>query len=311
MAIGDEIKNLKKIVPELNLGTTLNYEQITYIYKKIKKASYKDLALEYGMSIEEARMTLPSVIIYEKFLERSKADTIYICGTNLCDGSVVDYALETKKMKINHDFYQDIIASVKYMAKRYRSNKAHAEYVSQIACEIFDRTTKFHGLSKRDRLVLEISAILHDIGKYVNMSSPGKNGYQLIVSTEIMGISMKEREEVANVVLYNTEEMPDTAHLESVFLREEYLRIAKLTAILRLANTLLDRGYGQLYQNMTIARKGKELIFTVESDEDMTLSINRFQRRAAAFTEIMGVKPVLKQKRGFLERGCYGRKISI
>lgn len=31
-------------------------------------------------------MVLPSVLIYKTFLERSKADTVYICATNLCDG---------------------------------------------------------------------------------------------------------------------------------------------------------------------------------------------------------------------------------
>ena len=298
VAIGDEIKNLKKIVPELNPSLTLNYEEICYIFKKIKKASYQDLAVQYGMSIEDARMTLPSVIIYKKFLELSKADTVYICDTDLCDGSVVDYALKSNKIKINHDYYQDIIASVKYIGKRYRSNKVHAEYVSELACEIFDRTVKFHGLSKRDRLILEISAILHDIGKYVNMNQPGQNGYQLIISTEIMGISHRERQEVANVVRYNTEFLPETDRLESVFLREEYLRIAKLSAILRLANAL-DRGHGQKYQNRNIVRKGKELIITVESDQDITLEISLFEKKAKYFNEILGVKPVLKQKRVF------------
>ena len=298
VAIGDEIKNLKKIVPELNPSLTLNYEEICYIFKKIKKASYQDLAVKYGMSIEDARMTLPSVIIYKKFLELSKADTVYICDTDLCDGSVVDYALKTNKIKIKHDYYKDIIASVKYIGKRYRSNKVHAEYVSELACEIFDRTVKYHGLSKRDRLILEISAILHDIGKYVNMNQPGQNGYQLIISTEIMGISHRERQEVANVVRYNTEFLPETDQLESVFLREEYLRIAKLSAILRLANAL-DRGHGQKYRERSIVRKGKELIITVESDQDITLEISLFEKKAKYFNEILGVKPVLRQKRVF------------
>lgn len=298
IAIGDEIKNLRRIVPELEISLSMNYEQICYVFKKIKKASYEDLAVKYGLAIEDARMTLPSVIIYKLFLEQSKADTVYICDTNLCDGSVVDYAQKTNKITVNHDFYQDIIASAKYMGKRYRYNKAHAQYVRELACEIFDKTVKFHGLSKRDRLILEISAILHDIGKYVNMNDPGKNGYQLIISTELMGISHKEREEVANIVLYNTQEIPDNNNLDSAFWREEYLRIAKLSAILRLANAL-DQGHKQKYGKRTIARKGKELIITVESTQDMTLEISLFEKKARYFSEILGVVPKLRQKRVF------------
>ena len=193
IAIGDEIKNINRLIPELHLTDTMSYEQILYIYKKIKKASYQDIALKYGLSIEDARMVLPSVLIYKTFLERSKADTVYICATNLCDGSVVDYAQETKKIKLSHDFYQDIVASAKYIGKRYRYSKVHAQYITDLALEIFDKTKKFHGLTHRDSLILEISAILHDIGKYVNLNDPGKNGYQLIISTEIMGLSHRER----------------------------------------------------------------------------------------------------------------------
>ena len=275
IAIVDEIKNINRLIPELHLTDTMSYEQILYIYKKIKKASYQDIALKYGLSIEDARMVLPSVLIYKTFLERSKADTVYICATNLCE---------------------DIVASAKYIGKRYRYSKVHAQYITDLALEIFDKTKKFHGLTQRDRLILEISAILHDIGKYVNLNDPGKNGYQLIMSTEIMGLSHREREEVANIVLYNTQELPDTDELDTAFWREEYLRIAKLSSILRLANAL-DRGHKQKLEKCSMARKGKELIISLETNQDITLEITRFSKKAETFSEFTGITPVLKQKR--------------
>ena len=275
IAIGDEIKNINRLVPELHL---------------------QDIAIKYGLSMEDARMVLPSVLVYKTFLERSKADTIYICSTNLCDGSVVDYAQKMKKIKVSHDFYQDIIASARYIGKRYRYSKIHAQYIAELALEIFDKTKRFHGLTQRDRLILEISAILHDIGKYVNLNDPGKNGYQLIMSTEIMGLSHREREEIANIVLYNTQELPDTDELETAFWREEYLRIAKLSSILRLANAL-DRGHKQKFENCSMMRKGQELIITLETNQDITLEITRFSKKAELFSEFTGITPVLKQRR--------------
>ena len=138
--------------------------------------------------------------------------------------------------------------------------------------------------------------LLHDIGKYVNLNDPGKNGYQLIMSTEIMGLSHREREEVANIVLYNTQELPDTDELDTAFWREEYLRIAKLSSILRLANAL-DRGHKQKLEKCSMARKGKELIISLETNQDITLEITRFSKKAETFSEFTGITPVLKQKR--------------
>ncbi|MBQ9155683.1 MAG: HD domain-containing protein [Eubacterium sp.] len=295
IVIGDESRNLNRIAPELNLADAVHYDQICYIFKKLKKASYQDIAFQYGLSMEEARMVLPSVIIYKLFLEQSKADTLFLCGTNLCDGSVVDYAQETKKAVTAHDFYQDIIASARYIGKRYRYNKNHAEYIRSLSLDIFDHSIKYHGLDRRDRLILEIAAILHDIGKFVNMNEPGRNGYQLILSTEIMGLSLRERREVAGIVLYSTEEIPEPGEGDVSFLGDAYLRIAKLTAILRLANAL-DRSHKQKFKTVSMARKGKELLITVESDQDMTLEAAIFEKKAEYFNEILGIRPVLRQK---------------
>ena len=128
------------------------------------------------------------------------------------------------------------------------------------------------------------------------LNDPGKNGYQLIISTEIMGLSHREREEVANIVLYNTQELPDTDELDTAFWREEYLRIAKLSSILRLANAL-DRGHKQKLEKCSMARKGKELIISLETNQDITLEITRFSKKAETFSEFTGITPVLKQKR--------------
>ena len=73
-----------------------------------------------------------------------------------------------KKIKVSHDFYQDIIASARYIGKRYRYSKIHAQYIAELLhWKYLIKQKGFMDLHhKRDRLILEISAILHDIGKY-------------------------------------------------------------------------------------------------------------------------------------------------
>ncbi len=296
ITMGDDLGTIKKIVPELHIDNTLDYDQVKYIFRKIRKAGYQDLALEYGMTDENMKAAIPPVLIYKMFLEQTKAETIYLARTNLCDGLAVDYADRTGQIELSHDFYQDIIASVKYIGKRYAYNKTHAQFIRNIAVEVFDQTKKFHGLGARERLVLEISAILHDIGKYINLSEPGKNGYNLVMSTEIMGLSHQEREEVANVIRYTTEPLNQSGESEHVFWRDEYLKIAQLSAVLRLANAL-DRGHKQKYDKVSIARKGKELIISVQTEQDMNLELSVFRDKAVYFSEILGVMPVLRQNR--------------
>ena len=78
--------------------------------------------------------------------------------------------------------------------------------------------------------------------------------------------------------------------------RESYIRIAKLTAILRLANGL-DRSHKQKFKDVKISLKEDKLIFTVDTDEDITLERGLFDARASFFQEVYNVRPVIRQKR--------------
>lgn len=297
IVMGDSSLTWSKIAPELNITDYLTSEQVDYIYKKLRRATSKQLAIEYGISYEASRLLIPSIIIYKIFLSQSKAEMIWLTKTNLCDGMAVDFAERSGKIKPLHDFDQDIVAAAKNMAKRYRYNKNHTAFVTEVALQVFDRMKKFHGLGKRERLLLQLACLLHECGKFVNMDEPGVNGYQIIMSTEIIGLSHKERKLLALIVYHNTMELQPYADMNA-YETEDYLLVAKLAAILRLAN-VLDRSHRQKLAGCSVVRKGQELIITGQSDADVTLEASLFKAKADFFEEIYGVRPVLKQKRGF------------
>lgn len=78
--------------------------------------------------------------------------------------------------------------------------------------------------------------------------------------------------------------------------KESYLKIAKLTAILRVANGL-DRSHKQKFKNVKTRLRENELVITVETNEDITLEKGMFNHRAEFFEEVYSVRPVIKQKR--------------
>ena len=90
------------------------------------------------------------------------------------------------------------------IGKRYAISKSHVTYMSEVALTIFDSMKKIHGLERRERLLLEIAVLLHDCGKYISMSQVGDCSFNIIMATEIIGLSHREREIIALVVRYNT-----------------------------------------------------------------------------------------------------------
>ena len=77
---------------------------------------------------------------------------------------------------------------------------------------------------------------------------------------------------------------------------EEYICVAKLSAILRVANAL-DQSHRQKFKNIRIAVRERQLVFTVETFEDISLEQALFQAKTAYFENVYSMKPVLREKR--------------
>lgn len=118
------------------------------------------------------------------------------------------------------------------------------------------------------------------------------------MATEIIGLSHAEREIVAYVAKYNRDEFEyyEALSEKTTLSRETYLIIAKLTAILRVANGL-DRSHKQKFKEVKTVLKNNELIISVDTAEDITLEKGLLTTRAKFFEEVYSVRTVIKQKR--------------
>ena len=176
-------------------------------------------------------------------------------------------------------------------------SKKRGETLEKIALTVFDSMKKAHGLGKRERLLLRLAALLHDCGKYISMINVGEASYEIVMSTEIIGISHAEREIVANVVRYNYRDFDYYHDGRSIADKHSYLVVAKLTAILRVA-TGLDRSHKEKFRDITALLKDRQLVLTVNTPYDITVEKGLFSSKAAFFEEIFEVTPVIKRKRG-------------
>ena len=252
IAIGDGINNLKKVGPELSITNSISREQFRILYKRVVDIKPEDLAERYGIPYERATLMLPMAIIYQSFLDNSRAEEILTPNVIFCDGIIADYMDKQGTFLMDKNFDQDILASVNTIAKKYKVNRAHVQNVSDNALAIFDSIRKLHGLGKRERLQLQIAAILHNCGKFVNMKDVSLISYHIVMATEILGLSHKEREEIANAVYYNGFYLPSELRASGRIGSADYMKVAKLTAILRLAD-VLDKSYKQKITNLRIS----------------------------------------------------------
>ena len=275
-------------------------EEYKEFMAKIRNHGKMEIAKALGMAEESVALLRISSALLDRIVDMLEAKLIWAPGVCLCDGIAYEYAEQKKMVICEHDFEKDILASARTISKRYMGNKKRAETLETLSLAIFDSMKKIHGLGKRERLYLQIAAILHDCGKYISLVNLGECSYNIIMSTEMIGLSHAERELVADVVKFNHDEFLyfDDLSKNSSLDKEAYLVMAKLTAILRIANGL-DRSHKQKFKGAKISLKDRELIFQVESQEDITLEKGLFSSRSNFFEEVYNIRPVIKQKKSF------------
>lgn len=262
----------------------------------ISRKEYSKLNYSAILGNEPPELVIPTLLLLRKIASLTKCDDLYLSETDLCDCIAAEYAVKKERINTNHDFTKDIIATAKNIALRYGVDMNHVDNVSYFATEIYDSIRKLHGLGKRERLLLQIGVILHSCGAYINMSQTRENSYKIIMSTEIIGISHKERVIIANIVRYNNEYFPMYEEIEDEITRDDYITIVKLCSLLRLAN-VLDKSNTQKIKRVSVTLHENSLLIAAYTIEDITLEIGLFHQKANVFEEVFGIRPVLKKKK--------------
>lgn len=274
-------------------ATSLSRDEFERLYDIIINKTTKAIAEEYGVSYSDAELFVPTVILIRKFFEKTSSDKIIIPSVSLVDGIVVERFNCMGAASSCIDYNADILCYVRNLAGRYKYNKKHSEYVEGAALHMFDKLSAMHGLGSRERFLLQIACLLHDIGKYIGADPHYVYSYNIINASQLLGLSDDELRMVASIARYHSLETPgfDSTGITKL---ETPQRIGamKLIAIIRMADAL-DTSHKQKLKVRSLAIHEDQFIIKADSLEEAVLEHWTFQMKAEFFTEVFGLKPQL------------------
>jgi exopolyphosphatase / guanosine-5'-triphosphate,3'-diphosphate pyrophosphatase len=295
--LGGETGYLKKLAgQDPDQISTMSAKQFSQLYRQLVTSRPIDLASGKSISVEHASLLLPSAIIIQKVISFTGAKDIIFPSAALCDGMLIELAQERYDFRPVYDQSADILSSCRHLASRFEVDRRHTEFVEKAALQIFDETSRLHGLPGRSRVLLQAAAILHDSGKYINLAKHSIRSHDIIRANEIIGLKGSEQDILAWAARMHSGRSVVNERNFLELSPEDQLQAIKLAALLRLADAL-DYGHKQKVGEFTVSLNDSELVISVAARRDITLEIWSFDNKGKLFQDVFGVQPVIKVKR--------------
>ncbi len=260
----------------------------------IGKKRPAELSQRYGLPFEDCQSVGPALLTYAELLKRTPAQTVLVAMASMRDGLLLDLMSE-RSVARQKELDAQTYASAENLGRRYQFDEAHAHRVADLACALFDALGAEHGLSRRERRLLRVGALLHDVGLFISSNSHHKHGEYIVNASEIFGVRASDKSVVGCLVRYHRRALPQATHASySALTREDRAVVSKLAALLRVADAL-DRGHSQAVQLVTAQLGPEELVIKVAGEGDLALERLAVRAKGDLFEEVFGRKVSLQR----------------
>lgn len=239
----------------------------------------------YREDYASVRALLPSLVIYRSVAQEFEPQTIIMPAEEFPYSflrSLMPSRMGTQVLE------EEVIHFSLLLASRYRVDRGHSQQVRHLSCSLFDQLQELHQMTRHDRLLLKVAAILHEVGTFVSPKRHHKHSQYLILNSEIFGLSRHDIEIVGLLARYHRRGVPsedDRCYAELD--EEDRLRVQKLAALLRVADAL-DRAHARRISGFKVKRGKRRLELLVPGVHDLTLENAALSSKGQLFTDVFG-----------------------
>jgi exopolyphosphatase/guanosine-5'-triphosphate,3'-diphosphate pyrophosphatase len=180
--------------------------------------------------------------------------------------------------------------SVLGLCRRSGWNEQHATKVARLALEVFDGTTELHHLGDADRELLELGALMHDIGEHVSMEGHERHSAYLIENGRLRGFRPDEVSMLACLGRFHKRGSPKISYEPFARLSDtDRERVAKMVALLQVADGL-DRSHGGPVREVDIYTSPGLVEVVAQADDDIDLELWGLRRKRELFEKLFNCR---------------------
>jgi exopolyphosphatase/guanosine-5'-triphosphate,3'-diphosphate pyrophosphatase len=284
----EEIGRLRGKVLRRGSDRLVALKELKDLIRLISGLSYEERIQKWKLRPDRADVILPASIVLYMIARAAGAKRILIPNVGLKDGLLLDIVAELS-LRPQPQRRAQAWGSALDMGRRYGFDERHAHLMARLAAQLFEQSKSLHRLREDDLVLLEVSALLYDIGHFINPVDHEKHGFYLLMANRLMGLTIREQRIVANLIRYHCKQNPSTddENFKSLPSQDRNI-VSKLSALLRLADST-DINHEHLVTDVRLRPNGSGWCIQLHGRTDSMLANWALEGRKQLFEEVFDV----------------------
>jgi exopolyphosphatase/guanosine-5'-triphosphate,3'-diphosphate pyrophosphatase len=284
-------------------GFRVTRAQIRHLVADLAQMTLEKRCKVAGLSPQRADIIVAGLAIIERIMRRLRVNVVQVHTRGVRDGLLLTMVQATGGSIANAESaggrrslpatlsVEERRAAVEEFAKNCSVDLQHARQVSRIAGSLWQQLAEPLKLKAEDRELIELAAMLANVGYLINFEGHHKHSYHLILNSQLPGFERRQLQVLANVARYHRGNRPKTKHENfQELVVEDQQRVRALAAILRLA-LALDRTHQQHVGEVRARVTDDGVRIIVQAHGDANVDLWAAERKVELFEKVFG-RPV-------------------
>lgn len=285
----EEMGRLRQKLFKRDSDGAITLEELDKLVETLSRMKFEERMRKFKLKPDRADVILPASIVLQMIAHEAKIKEVTIPNVGLKDGVLWDMVFHMRE-SLNVSSREQVWTSALGLGEKYQFDAEHAKLVAYHAGKLFDFSGALHNLGEENKLLLEIAALLHDIGHFISTVDHNKHGYYILKANPLIGLSEIQQDIVANIMLYHRKSTPSIEDENFRALTpKDRLVVVKLSALMRLADAL-DVSHTGRVKDIQLEPHKSIWKLKLQGAGDLMLERWTLEKRQKFFQDVFGVK---------------------
>ena len=280
-------RKLKKYPLDIDHNYVIDSQGIEAVYDLVKPLELDKNKKIKGIANESANLVVSGICIAKAITDYLNVQELTISAKSILEGLLLGYAMPITNEKPISDLLGN---SLDQIVEFYDKPEANAKQVGELALILFRQLKVLHKLSRGYLKILRIASIMHDCGKRIQYFNNTKNGFNIILNSDIDGVSHRELV-LASFVCASQESndfsLSDWVKYKDLLEEEDLIAVKKLAIIVKIAKAL-DRTHRSVVVDVSCDVLGDSVIMKTIITADAQVEIKEALKANVDFKRAYG-----------------------